>query len=95
MPITDKAQLTLPDIQLSTAFQTFRLYVKDLQGNAHARCESLVKVDQPLVKFMKSNINPVAEILSAIDRLGANVKEVSKTLHEHLANYHSLDSSKI
>jgi hypothetical protein len=85
----------LPDIQLSTAFQTFRVYVKNLGGKAYARCESLVKVDQSLVMFMESNINPVSEILSAIDRLGANVKEVSKTLHEHLANYHSIDSSKI
>ena len=95
VPITDEAQLTLPDIQLSTAFQTFRLYVKNLEGKAHARCESLVKVDQPLVKFMESNINPVAEILSSIDRLSEDIKEIAKTLDLRFANYHSMDSSKI
>jgi hypothetical protein len=68
---------------------------KEFGGKACARCESLVKVDLPLVKYMESNIKPVAEILSSIDRLCANVKEVSKTLQEHLANYHSMDSSTI
>ncbi len=93
--ITDEAQLTLPDVQLSTAFQTFRIYVKNLGGKAHARCESLVKVDRPLVKYMESTINPVSEILSSIDRLSADVKELAKAQNSHLANYHSMDSSKI
>ena len=78
--ITDEAQLTLPDLQLSTAFQTFRLYVKNLEGKAHARCESLVKVNQPLVQFLESKINPEAEILSRIDRLSADIKEIAKAL---------------
>ena len=95
MRITVEAQLTLPDMQLSTAFQTFRLYVKNLEGKAHARCESLVKVNQPLVQFLESNINPVAQILSSIDRLREYVKEIAEALNSHLANYHSVDSSKI
>ena len=95
MRITVEAQLTLPDMQLSTAFQTFRLYVKNLEGKAHARCESLVKVNQPLVQFLESNISPVAQILSSIDRLRAYVQEIAEALNSHLANYHSVDSSKI
>jgi hypothetical protein len=95
VPITDRAQITLPDIQLSTAFQTFRVYVKNLGGKAHARCESLVKVDRPLVKYLESNINPVAEILSRIDSLSTDIKEIVKAQNSHLANYHNKDSSKI
>lgn len=93
--ITDEAQITFPDMQLSTTFQTFRLYVKDLEGKAHARCESLVKVNQPLVQFLESNINPVAEILSRIDRLSEDIKEIAKAQNSHLAIYHNIDSSKI
>ena len=93
--ITDEAQLTLPDLQLSTAFQTFRIYVKNLEGKAHARCESLVKVNRPLVQFLKSKINPEAEILSRIDRLSADIKEIAKAQNSHLANYHNIDSSNI
>jgi hypothetical protein len=43
VPITDEAQLTLLDIQLSTVFQTFRVYVKNLQDKAHARSETIDK----------------------------------------------------
>ena len=55
VPITDDAQLTLPDIQLSTAFQTFRLYVKNLQGKANYRAESLVQVNEPLTQYLAAN----------------------------------------
>lgn len=57
--------------------------------------KQLIKVDQPLVKFMESNTSPVAEILSSIDRLSADVKEIAKAQNSHLASYHTIDSSNI
>jgi hypothetical protein len=57
--------------------------------------KQLIKVDQPLVKVMESNISPIAEIQSSIDRLSADVKEIAKAQHLHLANYHNMDSSKM
>ena len=59
VPITDKAQIILPDIQLSSAFETFRLYVKNLGGDAFYRCEDSRQVNQPLVPYLNSTINPV------------------------------------
>ncbi len=64
-------------------------------SKALTRCESLVKVNQPLAQFLESNINPVAEILTRFDRLSEDVKDISKALNSHLANYHNTDSSKI
>ena len=58
IPITDVGQITLPDIQLKTAFGVFRLYVKNLEGKAHYRCEDSRVVNQPLREFLNSNINP-------------------------------------
>ncbi len=56
LPITDKAQLTLPDIQLSTAYEIFRLYVKNIEGNANYRCEETVQVNQFLLPYLASAI---------------------------------------
>ena len=53
VPITDKAQIILPDIQLSSAFETFRLYVKNLGGDAFYRCEDSRQVNQPLCRILK------------------------------------------
>ncbi len=52
VPITDKAQMTLPDIQLSTAFETFRLYVKNLEGEANYRCEASLQVNKALPQYL-------------------------------------------
>ena len=60
IPITDIGQLSLPNIQLTTAFTAFRLYVKNLEGNAFYRCEDSRVVNQSLGEFLNSNlhINP-------------------------------------
>jgi hypothetical protein len=49
-------------------------YMKKFEGKAHARFETLVKIDQSLVMFMESNI-VWSQILSSIDRLSVDVKE--------------------
>jgi hypothetical protein len=68
IPITDSAQLTLPDIQLSTANRVFRSYVKNLQGHAYNRIEEVLKVNLP-VKLLESVLFPQKEILFKLDTI--------------------------
>lgn len=75
VPITDKAQVTLPDIQLSTAHRVFRLYVKNLGGQAHYRIEELLQVNQPL-QLLESILNPYGAIEKKIDTLTTKVESL-------------------
>jgi len=68
VPITDKAQVTLPDVQLSTASKVFRSYVKNLNGQAHYRVEDSLQVNQTL-KFFESALYPQKEITSKLDAI--------------------------
>lgn len=74
VPITDKAQVTLPDIQLSTAFRTFRMYVKNLKGKAYFRCEESVQVNELLTPYLSSKLSPNAEILSKLQEVENMIK---------------------
>ncbi len=80
VPITDKAQMTLPDILLSTAFETFRLYVKNLEGEANYRCEASLQVNKALPQYLALTINPNAEILSKLDKLNEEIKIIAMKL---------------
>ena len=75
VPITDNAQVTLPDIQLSTAFETFRLYVKNLEGQVYLRCEDSMQINEP-VTYLASIINPYGRILSKLELLSKEIKEM-------------------
>ena len=72
VPITDKAQNTLPDIQLSTAYTVFRLYVKDIEGQAHYRIEESRQVNQPL-RLLESILNPYASFEKKLGLLEAKL----------------------
>jgi hypothetical protein len=72
VPITDEAQVTLPDIQLSTAFRVFRLYVKGLGGKPYYRIEELLKVNQPL-RALESILNPYSALEKKLDLLAARL----------------------
>ena len=76
VPITDKAQIMLPDIQLSSALETFRLYVKNLGGDAFYRCEDSRQVNQPLVPYLNSTINPAAAIFARIEKMEGKIDAV-------------------
>lgn len=76
MPITDKAQMVLPDIQLSSALETFRLYVKNLGGDAFYRCEDSRQVNQPLVAYLNSTINPAAAMFARIEKIEGKIDAV-------------------
>ena len=73
VPITDKAQIILPDIQLSSAFETFRLYVKNLGGDAFYRCEDSRQVNQPLTAYLNSTINPAAAMCARIEKMEGKI----------------------
>jgi hypothetical protein len=81
VPITDKEQVTLPDIQLKTAFETFRIYVKNIAGQACARVEASVKLNELLTPYLESNINPAGEILSRLNSLIKCVEDIQKALN--------------
>lgn len=51
IPITDKAQVTLPDIQLKFAGKVLRLYVKSFEKNAVYRIEDSKEVNLQLSQF--------------------------------------------
>jgi hypothetical protein len=75
IPITDEAQVTLPDIQLSTAFRVFRLYVKNLGGQPYYRIEKLLQVNQPL-RLLESVLNPHAALEKRLDLLAAKLDSI-------------------
>jgi len=74
IPITDNAQITLPDVQLTTALETFRLYVKNVNGNACYRIESSIQVSKSLAKYLANTINPNHDRTVRI----SNIEEVAK-----------------
>jgi hypothetical protein len=75
VPISDKAQMTLPDIQLSTAFGVFRLYVKNLKGQPYYRCEDSRSVNDS-IRALKSLINPNEDLEKKIDNLTAKIESL-------------------
>jgi hypothetical protein len=73
--ITDKAQLTFPDIQLEGADRVFRLYVKSLHYKAVYRCEeSLAFNDTSVVEVLDQIRNPI-KALNKIDNIAAAIIE--------------------
>jgi hypothetical protein len=81
--ITDKAQVTLPDIQLESADRVFRWYVKNLQDKAVYRAEESLKLNLPLVealdaircpnKRIEEKLDGMTELLKNIARQGAQL----------------------
>jgi hypothetical protein len=80
--ISDKAQLTFPDIQLSYADRVFRLYVKILEDKAFCREESLLKLNQILPEALDNIRHPYKSIESKIDELSEQLKQFIDLLTE-------------
>ena len=76
IPIPNIAQVTLPDIQLRSAFHVFRLYVKNLDGKAYYRCEDSRVVNQPLVPFLNFHINPISELF----KMSKDIEEIKNKI---------------
>lgn len=79
--ITDKAQVTLPDIQLSYAGRVFRAYVKNLAGKAVYRGEEAVeeKPNTPLVEAITNLRNPNRQLEAKVEHLTALVEKLLVT----------------
>ena len=77
--ITDKAQLTLPSIQLKYAGRVFRTYVKLLGEKAAYRVEESVKVDLSLI-YAFDYISQNRELQKQVNDLTATVKKIAAAL---------------
>jgi hypothetical protein len=67
--IDEKAQLTLPDIQLKTAAGVFRLYIKSLKDRAVCRAEESLKVDALLPEALDNIRYPYKSIESKLNKI--------------------------
>ena len=76
--IGEKAQLTLPDIQLKTAASVFRLYVKSLKDRAVCRAEESLKVDLLLPEALDNIRHPYKSIESKLLDIDQQIKELKK-----------------
>lgn len=67
--IDDKAQFTLPDIQLKSADRVFRMYVKIIKDKAYCRVEESLALNQALSEALDNIRHPYKSIESKIDKL--------------------------
>jgi hypothetical protein len=67
--IDEKAQFTLPDIQLKSANRVFRFYVKILEGRAYCRGEEALTLNQTLPEALDSIRHPYKTVENKIDHL--------------------------
>lgn len=93
VPITDKAQVTLPDIQISTAFRVFRLYVKNLEGQPYYRCEESRQVNQPL-QILDSMLNVNQGVEKRMDELSRKIDSLIKLINKNQNNSRNQDDYK-
>lgn len=77
--IDEKAQLTLPDIQLKSADMVFRLYVKSLHDKAVYRTEESLTLNHVLLKEALENIrHPFKSIENAIEQIKNRFDKLEK-----------------
>jgi len=86
--IRDKAQLTLPDIQLVHADRVFRLYVKILNEKAYYRAEESLTLNQALPMALDTIRHPYKTIEGKIDALTRLIKA---TYQCNICNRHRYD----
>ena len=74
--IDEKAQITLPDIQLKHADRVFREYVKIMQGKAYCRVEESLKLNKVLPEALDNIRHPFTSIEGKIDSLLGKIDEM-------------------
>jgi hypothetical protein len=77
--INDKAQVTLPDIQLKSAARVFRLYIKSLKDRAVCRAEESLKVDLLLPEALDNIRHPYKSIESKLLDIVQQIKELKES----------------
>ena len=79
--IDDKAQLTLPDIQLKYADTVFRQYVKCLHDKAVYRSEESLTLNLPLLPEALDNIrHPYKSIVNDIEQIKNQLGKIERTV---------------
>ena len=92
----DKAQITIPDMQLKSAGRVFRLYIKSLCGKAVYRAEESLTLDnQILLPEALGNIrNPFKTLENKIDELSKAVNQRLNSLPKCNCNNPAGDDKK-
>lgn len=81
--IDEKAQLTLPDIQLKYADMVFRLYVKSLHDKAVYRTEESLTLNHVLLKEALDDIrHPFKSIENDIEQMKNQIDKIEKKVGE-------------
>jgi hypothetical protein len=75
--IDDKAQLTLPDIQLKSADRVFRMYVKIIKDKAYCRGEESLTLNQILPEALDNIRYPYKSIETKIDKLISTIERLA------------------
>jgi hypothetical protein len=84
--IDERAQLTLPDIQLTHLSRVFRLYVKIMNGETNFRVEESLKLDEALPEALDNIRYPFRSLETKIDGLLRNIELVSRKMDFILTN---------
>lgn len=74
--ISDKAQLTLPDIQLKYADRVFRLYVKIIEDKTYYRSEESLTLEQILPEALDKIRHPYRSVEDKIDQLTEKINQL-------------------
>lgn len=93
--IDEKAQLTLPDIQLKYADRVFREYVKIIQGKAYCRVEESVKLNKVLPEALDNIRQPSTLLEEKIDSLTEKIDQIiSWQREDSAAKQHGINPGK-
>jgi len=88
--IDDKAQLTLPDIQLKDADRVFRLYVKTLHDKAVYRSEGSLASSQVLPEALENITHPHRSVEAKMDELSKQLKHFMNSFQKCNCNTRSI-----
>jgi hypothetical protein len=77
--INDKAQLTLPDIQLRYAGRVFRSYVKIMEGKASYRLEESLSLNKILPEAFDNIRHPYKSVEDKLDHLSEKISQLNNS----------------
>ena len=78
--LSDKAQITLPDIQLTYADRVFRLYVKIMEDKADYRLEESLIINQILPEALDNIRHPFKSVEFNVDHLSEKISQLNNSL---------------
>jgi anti-sigma regulatory factor (Ser/Thr protein kinase) len=78
---SDKAQLTLPDIQLRLAGRVFRSYVKIMEGKASYRLEESLRLNQILPEALDNIRHPYRSLENKIIRVAEQLSQLNNSVN--------------